>query len=99
MKRFFIRTAGGFLLITAAAKLNSAFGAATILQLGDPILYISVKNVLWIVGMIELAIALTCFFSNRVVLQASLIAWLATSFLAYRFGLFWIDYQKPCPCL
>jgi len=46
-----------------------------------------------------MAVAAVCFFGKRIALQASLVAWLATTFLIYRIGLTWIGYHKPCPCL
>ena len=86
-------------MTTATAKLGSASGSASILQTSDPVLFLSFRNVFWIVGIIELVVAHVCFFGKRVWLQVVLVAWLATSFLLYRFGLLWVGYQKPCSCL
>ena len=97
--RTVICSAGVILLITGVAKLVSSFGNARILQYPDPILCISFRQVLLIVGTIELIIALACFYGKQTGLQAALIAWLATNFLVYRLGLTWVDYQKPCSCL
>ena len=97
--RIFFFSVVGVLLITAAAKIVSSFGSAHILQNPDPLFRISFRNLFWIVGSIELAVALICFCSKRILLQAGLVAWLATSFAAYRAGLLWIGYHKPCSCL
>jgi hypothetical protein len=72
--RFFLQPAGVLLLITAFAKLVSGFGSARILESSDPLLSISFRHVFWIVGTLELAIALVCFFGKRVGLQAGLVA-------------------------
>jgi hypothetical protein len=95
----FIFTAGAILLITAIAKVVSAMGTARILGTPDPIFSIPFRDVFWIVGAIELAVAGVCFFGKRIAIQSSLVAWLATSFVLYRFGLKWVGYQKGCSCL
>jgi hypothetical protein len=98
--RWFIFSAGAILLLTGLAKLISAFGTAHIFQMSDPILRISFRNLFLLVGGVELLISLICFFYGKhPMLQASLIAWLATNFAIYRLCLFEIGYQKPCSCL
>jgi hypothetical protein len=98
LKGFFY-SAGVILLITALAKLLSAGGSARILSQSDPIFKISFRWLLTIVGIFELAVAAFCFFANRLRAQATVLAWLGTNFVFYRFSLFWIGYHKPCPCL
>lgn len=95
----FIYTAGAVLLITAAAKLVSAGGDARILQRPDPVFGISFRSLFFLVGTFEMAVAAFCFFGNRRGIQAALVAWLGTSFLLYRLGLWWVGYPAPCPCL
>jgi hypothetical protein len=97
--RIFISSVCALLLITAFAKIISANGTARILQNQDPILNVSFQNIFWVVGIIEIVIALVCFFSQRAGLKIGLVAWLATICLIYRFGLGWIGYQSPCHCL
>lgn len=97
--RFSMSFAGILLFFTAAAKLISSFGDAEILQRPDPLLGISNQHVFWIVGTLELAIALVCLSGRMLALKAGLVAWLATAFIAYRLGLWWIGYEKPCSCL
>ena len=62
-------------------------------------LCIEFHDLLRVVGGLELVVALVCFFSKRVYLQAGLVAWLTTNFVMYRLGLLWVGYHKPCPCL
>ena len=97
--RIFTISSGILFLATAIAKVVSSFGSARILQNPDPILMMSFQHVFWIVGAVELIVAIFCFFDIRCELQASLVAWLATSFLIYRLGLVWIGYHRPCSCL
>ena len=95
----FIKISGLVLAITGLAKLSSSLGNALILQNPDPILHITFRQVFWVVGVIELAIGVSCLFSKRIWLPAVLIAWLATIFGAYRFGFVLIGWHKPCSCL
>ena len=52
-----------------------------------------------LVGLVELVIAGICLFGKGIKLRTSLLAWLASTFVAYRLDLGWIGYQKRCPCL
>jgi len=97
--RLFIYSAGAILLLTAAAKFISSFGHGTILQARDPLVGFQFRDLFRIVGGIETAVALVCIFSRRIWFPAGLVAWLATSFVAYRLGLWWVGYHKPCACL
>lgn len=87
------------LLLTGLAKLLSSLGTAGILELPDPILTITFRHLFVIVGIIEIIVALLCLFSQKTGLWAALVAWLASGFAAYRFGLSWIGYRGACPCL
>lgn len=96
---FFVKTGGFFLLLSGVAKIFSSFGSAPILRNFDPILFVSFRHVFWIVGTIEVVTGVVCLLNSKINLQIRLIAWLATGFSVYRFGLFWVDYRKPCHCL
>jgi hypothetical protein len=87
------------LSLTASAKLASSFGSVGILKYPDPIFSIPFRNLLQITGIIELVVALICLYGKNTKVRSGLVAWLATNFLAYRFGLVLIGYHKPCPCL
>ena len=95
----FIYLAGLLLTITAIAKFISGVGRSSILQSPDPILAVSFQHIFWIVGTVELAIALFCFFGKPIDMQVGLVAFLATNFVMYRVGLILVGYHKPCPCL
>src|ERR1051325_2158954 len=99
MIRILVCIAGVLLLLTAIAKLISATGKAEVLKLPDPILMASSRVVFLSVGAIELIIAAICSFSRRLVIQAGLVTWIATSFIFYRLVLIGMGYQKPCKCL
>ena len=96
---YFIFVSGVCLVLSAVAKLISISGEAGILRELDPVFGISFKHLLLLAGLIECAVAAICLFSNRVWVQSILLAWLASCFLLYRFGMLWVGYHKLCPCL
>ena len=95
----FLLSAGIVLLMTAVAKLVSAAGSARVLDVPSPILLISFRHLFLLVGAMELAVAIVCFFSKQVLFQSWLLAGLITNFTLYRFSLHWVGYHKPCSCL
>ena len=97
--RWFLYLATVILLFTGAAKFISSTGHGKILLAIDPLTGFQFGDLFRIVGSIEVVIALVCIFSKRTWLPAGLVAWLATSFLAYRIGLVVVGYHKPCSCL
>jgi len=96
--RSFIYTAGGILLAMGLIRFLIV-ASAPFLPLRDPLLGISTFIVILIVGGVELIAALLCLFDRQVGLQAGLLAWLATNFLAYQVGLFWSGYPLKYGCL
>lgn len=99
LNRFFVASAGAILAITATAKMISAFGSVRILSNPDPIFGISVRELLFMVASLELVVAVVCFRSNRVGLQAQLILWLSAMFVVYRVGLILLGQHSGCACL
>ncbi len=92
-------SAGLILGITGIAKVWSSLGNSKFLALVDPIIGIKFGQLMLMVGMVEIAIALICFFGKRQSLALGLEAWLSTNFVVYRLGLLWIGWKKPCSCL
>lgn len=97
--RKFYLSAGAILAVTGAAKVWSAFGNSKFLALVDPIVGIKFGPLMLMVGVVEIAIALVCFFSKRQTLALGLVAWMSTNFVVYRIGLWWMGWKKPCSCL
>jgi len=98
-KKWFCYSAVVILIVTGGAKVWSAFGSAHILQSHDPILNLHFNQLMFGVGILELAIAGVCLFTKRETLSLFLIAWLGTGLFVYRLGLWWTGWQHPCPCL
>jgi hypothetical protein len=97
--KWFLLSAGGILLITGIAKVTSALGGAKVLQEYDPMLGITFRNLMLVAGSTELGVALVCWFGKDRRLNAGLVALLATNFLAYRIGLWLMNWKRPCTCL
>jgi|SRR5579885_2145768 len=97
--RWFVYSAGVLLLITAAAKIVSSFGNERILLEREPLFGLQFRDLFRVLGVIELFVAFICFRGKQLQFPTGLVAWLATSFLAYRFGIWRIGWHKPCSCL
>jgi hypothetical protein len=97
--RWFVVSCGAILFVTGVAKILSAFGKSQILEQHDPFFKISFRQLMVFVGSLELLVSALCFWIRKPTTCLLLIAWLSSNFLAYRIGLWWINYQKPCSCL
>jgi hypothetical protein len=98
LKGFFL-SAGVILVVTGVAKVWSGLGHTKLLADDDPIIGIKFGQLILTVGVLELAVAGICFFSKYQRLATYCVAWLATVFLAYRLGLWWIGWHRPCSCM
>lgn len=98
-KRWFLISAALILCTTALAKLVSAMGQALVLQEVDPIFGLSFTLLLSAVGLVEFAVGVLCLSRKHQQLATVLTAWLGISIITYRFGLWWIGWQKSCHCL
>ena len=95
----FIRSAGVVFAISGSAKVLSAHGTAKILTVADPILGLQFGHLMLLVGALELIGAAACL-SGRLLHQTTvMVAWFATNVFAYRLGLWWIGWHRPCSCL
>jgi hypothetical protein len=54
---------------------------------------------MFIAGILELGVAAHSLFSRNRIVTVTLIAWLASIFVLYRIGLFFVGLNIPCPCL
>ena len=99
LHRYFVLTAGVIFGITGIAKVISVFGTQMMLLQSDPLIGISFRHLLLLTGVVELAIACLCLFTNKHKLNTLLIAWISTSLVMYRAGLWAMNWQRPCHCL
>ena len=99
LQNWFILSAGVILAITGVAKVWSGLGNSKFLAVVDPIIGIKFGFLMLVVGVAEIVVAAFCFFSKRQTLALGLVAWMSTNFVVYRFGLWLMDWKKPCSCL
>jgi hypothetical protein len=95
----FVISSGCILLLLGSIKIISVFGHSKILGSSDPIFQISFRSLLLVVGNLEIIIAVVCLATNNQKRAIILIFCLASSFLLYRFGLWFIGWKHPCPCM
>jgi hypothetical protein len=95
----FLLGSGAVLTITGLAKIWSALGNSKFLSVADPIIGIKFDHLMIAAGLIELCIALFLLVSKKEMLSVCLVAWMSTAFLAYRFGLLYMGWHRPCSCL
>jgi len=96
---FFFASAGVLFLITAGAKIVSSLGNARVLEHADPVTRLTFRHLFLVVGAIEFLVPLACIFGKSTKVQAGLVAWLATTFIAYRLDLRLMGFHEPCKCL
>lgn len=95
VRNWFVPSAVVVLTVSGTAKVWSTFGHVELLMVADPIAGITLRWLLLAVGVLELVIAGVCLFSRNKRLATLLVAWLATNFLVYRLGLWWMGWHKP----
>jgi len=86
-------------MLVGSAKIISAFGKASVLDLPDPIFGASFRHIILFVGILEIILSSICLFTGKNDLSLYLVTWLGACFLQYRIGLAWIGYHRPCHCL
>lgn len=97
--KWFLKLGGSTLALTGLAKVISAIGPTRVLDSVDPLLGIPFRQLLLLVGLVELFIAFLCLFTNRQQLSLVAVAWISSNFLAYRVGLWLIGWHRPCKCM
>jgi hypothetical protein len=98
----FLRSAAIILICTAVMKVISAVGEVLVLSRPDPLFAVLTnRQVLVSAAAVELGTAtiLLRWQSVGAVFRLGVLGWLCCIFLAYRFGLWWINYQGECRCL
>src|SRR6266404_5019517 len=89
----FTQSAGFILAVAGVAKLLMLFTGAKVLAVRDPIFGLHFRELLAVVGIVELIAAAICIFASAGNLGPTLVAWLSTSFLFFRLGLWWMGWK------
>lgn len=95
----FAYSCGVLLWALSIAKALMVADGSKLLRVADPFFQIPFHYLLWTAVAIEMVVALICCWRFSVGFKVRAIAWLATLFSSYRFGLWWVGYKKPCSCL
>ena len=97
---YYIFSAAVLLFVTAAAKLFAAAGTGAPLNDSDTVFQLSNRQVFWLAGGLELGLsAFLLMKEGWPGVKLMLIAWLATGFLLYRAGLWFLGAPSLCVCL
>ena len=94
----FIRSAAIVLLLTALAKVYSAFGSARILTALDPMIHLRYRHIMIGAGLLEIAIGIYLLRGRSVVPKLFVVLWLSTNFVVYRMANALLHFYV-CPCL
>lgn len=87
------------LVITGILKILSVLMDNPSLQKSDHLFRLPYYYLFLMTGIIEIAIALYCFFGSRINTKLALIAWVCFAFVVYRLGLHWLGAVQPCGCM
>jgi len=87
------------LVLTRLVKACGAIGPAQALDVADPIIGLPFRRLMLLVGLLELFVAFFCLFTDKRQFSMLAVAWLATNFVVYRVGLWWMGWHRPCGCL
>ena len=98
-ERLFRFSAASLLLLTACAKLFSATGHAALLEFPDPLLGIRNRELLILVGLVELAVVAGLLSGLTIRAKHLLLVWLSSNFVLYRLAFYSLNLGRPCPCL
>jgi hypothetical protein len=100
LRGLFTNSVFAILVVTANAKLLSVLWSSPgILAVADPLLQISTRSLLLLVGVSEIGAAIYLLLGGTSFNKLLLILWFGLCFGVYRLGLLLIRAEKPCSCL
>jgi hypothetical protein len=92
-------TAAVMLFVVAAVVFWAGFGAQSALELPDPLLRLSVRNVFRLVGTMALGTSGFLLWSRNTELRWRVLAWLSLVLLVYHLGLRWFGGANLFACV
>jgi hypothetical protein len=99
LESLFFRICFWILLVTGSAKIASAFGAAGILVVPDPVLQIPYRLLFIVAGTLELAVAAIIRAPTPVQYKCIALFSFSINAALYRVGYIYSGIGKPCPCM
>ena len=97
--RYFILSAGAILLMAALSRFLAFAGQLQVWALRDPMLGISLRYAVLMVGIVELVVALICLFGRRVGLQIGWLAWVGANYIVFWICLVWQHFSPQGTCI
>ena len=95
----FCKSAAAILIFSGLAKIISEFSGVRLLEIEDPLIALSYREMFWIAGPIETLVGLFLFSSVSTWIKLVLVCFLSGNFLMYRCGLWLMKAGKTCTCL
>jgi len=100
MAKYFINSSLLLLGVAGFAKIIASMGETPALRDVDPLFeFLTNRQVAFIVGLIEVATAVSLFLRTSPVIKLLMICSLGLMFSSYRLGLWIVGAKKPCGCL
>ncbi len=101
IESIFVWSACSVFMLTAFAKLVSAFQHQGYLDLPDVLFgFLSTRQVFLLGTLVELSAVFAIIWSSTTAARLAILAWVGTVFLVYRTGVAWVQTPRmPCPCL
>lgn len=96
-KRWFLDCCSCVLILTAIAKLVGAFGTVKLLDYSDPIIPLSNRNMMLGSAALEVLVLFILLSSPGDRFKLLSLAWLASLFVVYQAGRWWLGIREPCP--
>lgn len=97
--KYFLNVSACLLVVTALAKLQGLTSGERVLQQLDPVFGVKNSVVMLLVSVAELWVVYLILSATQSVTKLAALAWISSTFLAYRFGLYMIGFKGWCSCL
>jgi hypothetical protein len=99
LETYFIYSVAVILFIAALTILFVAFGSNGILDQPDPLFFLNNRIIFFLLAAFEIGLSVFLLAGKTNWMKLALAAWLATSFLAYRLGIWWTNQPNIYSCL
>lgn len=94
---WFLVSSGAILALNGMEQILEVFAKNQTLDLADPIFGIPFRVMLLSFGIVNVAIAALCFFTDRKMLLLCIIVWWTANGVVYRIGLWQMGWTQPYP--
>ena len=98
IERAFVWIAWLVLLAVGILKILDSNGTISLLDLPDPVFNIKQRFVLLGTGYAEVIVCCAILFVREDVVRVSLLVWVSTMFMLYRFGRYLLGSTEACSC-